>query len=278
MTHMKLIVALTAATALSGCLALPGSDYGNAPQSYGQSASYGADCATPCASGYDVGSGYVDHGYTSAPAPHGPAYGQSHGQPYGQPHHAQHQALVYPGAHAYGGAPQHSYTTPYAARQGLRGGQSASPYLYGSLGGTMYDTDADFYGIQGRLGYQSKSIFGAEIEGSIGLTDETSLIGLDTFDVKVDNQIAAFAVARLPVGEKFNVLGRVGYHNTEFSGELTTPAGVSTSADVGQDGIAYGIGAEYKVSPLTSLRGDLTRYDVDGGSLDSVSLAVARKF
>jgi outer membrane autotransporter protein len=93
----------------------------------------------------------------------------------------------------------------------------------------------------------------------------------------VDTQIAGFGVARLPVSDRLNVLGRVGYHKTDFSGEVTD--GVTpTDLDFSTDGIAYGAGVEYAVGQRTSVRADYTRYDFDGAEADAVSLAIARKF
>ena len=149
------------------------------------------------------------------------------------------------------------------------------------MGATLYDVDSEAFGIQGRLGWQSKSFFGAEIEGSFGVNGDSDTIDLGTgpFDIEtdIDTQIAAFAVARLPVSNRFSVLSRVGYHNTEIDAELDD--GVTVLEDsTSTDGIAYGIGAEYAFDPKTSIRADYTRYDFDGPDADALSLAIARKF
>jgi len=44
------------------------------------------------------------------------------------------------------------------------------------------------------------------------------------------------------------------------------------------DGIAYGIGAEYALSPVSGLRLDLTEYDNEFGASQSVSASFTRKF
>lgn len=176
-----------------------------------------------------------------------------------------------------------AYTAPTAApRQGLRGPKQAkNSYFYGSLGAVLYDVDDDLYGIQARAGWQSESIFGVEAEGSLGLTDDNVVVDFGAGPVpasfEIDNQIAAFAVARVPVGSQFNILGRYGYHNTEFSSE-TNIAGTAFEDDFSLDGIAYGVGAEYAFSPKTSARIDYTRYDFEGPDAEAVSLAISRKF
>jgi len=204
-------------------------------------------------------------------------------QPYSYPVEA---APVYSqGAPVYGQAPAvPAYAAPsaYAGHQGLRGAaQSPQSYLYGTLGGVLYDTNTDLYGIQGRLGWQSASFFGAEVEGSFGVTSDNDDFdfgtGLVPAETRVDNQIAAFATARYPVGQKIDLIGRYGYHRTELSAEADV-MGATVEDDFTTDGIAYGAGVEYKFSPVTSVRADYTRYDLDGPDSDSVSLAIARKF
>jgi opacity protein-like surface antigen len=145
----------------------------------------------------------------------------------------------------------------------------------------MYDVDSELFGVQGRLGWQSKSFFGAEVEGSFGLSDDDATVvvgGVPLMaETGVDTQIAGFGVARLPVSERLNILGRVGYHKTDFSGEVTDGVTVA-DLDFSTDGIAYGAGVEYALGQKTSVRADYTRYDFDGADADSVSLAIARKF
>ena len=177
-----------------------------------------------------------------------------------------------------------AYTAPgvYAGQAGLRGPASANQsYLYGSLGAVLYDTNTDLFGAQARLGWQSASCFGAEVEGSLGVAEDNNNFDFGTgvvpAEIEVDNQIAAFAVARLPLGKKLNVLGRYGYHRTELSAEADI-MGTEVEDDFTTDGIAYGGGVEYSFSPKTSIRADYTRYDFDGPDTDSVSLAISQKF
>ena len=84
-------------------------------------------------------------------------------------------------------------------------------------------------------------------------------------------------MGRFPVSNRFNVLGRVGYHNTELDLELDDGT-TSVSDDFSEDGIAYGVGAEYAIDRKTSVRADYTIYDFDGADADAISLAVSRKF
>jgi len=152
-------------------------------------------------------------------------------------------------------------------QHGLRGPKRASnSYAYGTLGGVNYDLGEDIYGIQGRLGYQFNRFLGAEVEGSIGVVDDTDLLtvaGGATFDqeVEIDTSIAGFGVIRYPLFGRLSGLSRVGYHSTDVGIELTDAAGVETETDFNTDGFAYGTGLEYAFDPKTSVRVDYTIYD-----------------
>ena len=224
-----------------------------------------------------------------------PAYGAQRpaGQPYVAPNVAAHTVAsaqsfpAYQGQQAYHGQQGHhgGYAPAYVDPRSRGSNRLRQAYTYGTLGGVLYDVDSDLYGIQGRLGWQSKGYFGAEVEGSFGVSgDETTAFdfgtGLVNSEAEIDTQIAAFAVGRYPVSNRFNVLGRVGYHNTEFDVESTFNDGMPEfEDDFSEDGFAYGAGVEYALNPRTSIRADYTIYELDDvPNGDAVSLAVSRKF
>jgi len=265
----KLIPVILFGVSLGGCSMAGTGDYfaddyalmqqQQLPQHYGVANS----CApSPCAPyAGQVSTPYV--GYASTPDAH--AYGQSV-----QGHSAYHGPQQYV-------APAYAYSGAHAAHKGLR-----PAYTYGELGAIAYDVDSELFGGLARVGYQSKSIFGAEVEGTLGFTDDSATVltaaGPLTGEIQVKNSIAGFGLARVPVSPRFNVLGRVGYHNTELDADITDAAGVVTDADFSTDGLVYGVGAEYALSPRTSVRADYTIYDYDGPDADSLSLAISRKF
>jgi opacity protein-like surface antigen len=166
----------------------------------------------------------------------------------------------------------------------LRGMHNSKPAtLYGTLGGVLYNEDIDVFGIEGRLGYDSGGIFGAELEGSFGVVSENktvdnALIG----DVKIDTgfnyNVAAFALARLPVSPRFSVHGRAGYDFRRLTVDGTAEDGTFVSRSSNLDGVAYGAGAEYALTPYSGLRFDLTRYENDIGRNNSISASFTRKF
>jgi opacity protein-like surface antigen len=145
------------------------------------------------------------------------------------------------------------------------------------LGVVAYDVDSDIYGLQGRLGYQSANVLGAEVEGSFGVIDDKETVGATELKAGVDYSVGAFARAVVPLGERFNVFARGGYHATRIDGSVTDATGTVKVADT-TDGFAYGAGAEWAFNPRDSIRLDYTRYDLGPGETDSVSLAYSRKF
>lgn len=259
------ILALTACSAFEQPYVThsTGTDYGQ----YNQGCSAGT-----CAPGqsYSV----AQHGHQAEKSNHWPDQKLVAGYESGGPVHVNptghgHNNFGAPKAHGYGyGQPPHL--------RGLRGPKRGN--FYGTLGGVMYDTDIDSFGLEGRLGYDSGRILGAEIEGSVGLFDEKERIS--DVDVKTgfDYNVAAFAVARLPLSHRFSVHARGGYDFRSLSSEGTDDFGGSAQADLDLDGFAYGIGAEYALTPRDGLRLDLTSYDNDFGASESVSASYTRKF
>lgn len=156
-------------------------------------------------------------------------------------------------------------------------GRRAEPsHAYGSIGVTKYDIEDDILGLQGRLGYQATPYLGLEAEGSFGVTEDDEDIGGVPYEAEVNHQLAAFATARLPIGDGFSLRGRIGYHTTDYS--ITTDVAGEPQFEESDDGIAYGIGAEYAINPRDSIRIDGTIYDIDGSNMDSVSVAYQHKF
>ncbi len=233
---------------------------------------------------YNNQTGYqtVQSGYppqTTGYAPHQMAYAS-------QPSPDAYGTHAY-GTHAYGQVPQlRGSANPYSPRG----------YKYGTLGAILYDFDSEKFGIQGRVGYQSATIFGAELEGSVSLGSDTEELDADTTEIvrgftdptltpsastlttEFTNSIAAFAVARLPLSDRFSIHSRAGLHSTRFEAELDDGAQVLRQNETSVD-IAYGVGASYSFTPKNDIRLDYTVYENSlGGNADSLSVAVAHKF
>lgn len=138
---------------------------------------------------------------------------------------------------------------------------AAHAQFYAGAGYTVFDGDAgDLGGVTGRLGYRINPNFAVEGEGTIGAEDDGA--------VELNHNIGAYAMAILPVGSTFDVHGRVGWQRSEFS----TPLG-----DVDDDGVGYGVGATWRVTPGLGVRGDFTRMDGDIEA-DTISLGAVVNF
>lgn len=276
----RILILSSAAIVLSGCSLHGDNSYSNAgahQQHYANTYSHNNCGAAQCAPGstYAVshettqyggqahyGGQYGDTGYGAPQQPAAYVYGsQIQGHPMHGPNaHGAHQG--------YGQAPQ---------LRGAYGKNKRRGYKYGTLGVVAYDVDSDIYGLQGRLGYQSANFIGAEVEGSFGVIEDKETSGAIELKAGVDYSVGAFARAVVPLGERFNVFARGGYHATEITGSATDATGTVEVSD-STDGFAYGAGAEWAFNPRDSIRLDYTRYDVGPGETDSVSLAYSRKF
>ena len=82
----------------------------------------------------------------------------------------------------------------------------------------------------------------------------------------LDNEFGAFVVAKLPLSPSFDLFARVGASRIE-----TSPGG-------SQDGVAYGAGGTFNLTPIDGIRADWTRHDYDAGNADAYSLSYVRKF
>jgi len=135
---------------------------------------------------------------------------------------------------------------------------AAAQGAYAGAGYTHYDGDgADVGGVTGRLGYNFTPHLGVEGEASFGVGDDDG--------VELDNAYGVYGVGRLPISESFEVLGRVGYQQTE----------ISTGAQ--NDGVGYGVGAQWNVTPNFGIRGDYTRLDGDE-EIDTLGVGGVVKF
>lgn len=143
----------------------------------------------------------------------------------------------------------------------IAGSAVAEPEFNLSGGYTILDGDDGSLGaITGRGTVFFNQNFGFEGEASFGVQDED--VGVGTLEL--NNQLAAFGIAKLPVNEQFDVFGRVGYGTSEF--EASIPGVGSDSADV--DGFMFGGGAQYFFTPTFGVRGDYTRFEADEDGFD----------
>ncbi len=136
--------------------------------------------------------------------------------------------------------------------------QSAGVYVSG--GYTHFDGDggAELGAVTGRVGVNLSPNFAIEGEGSLGVKDDSG--------TELDNEIGVFAVGKLPISSSFDIFGRVGVARIE-----TSPGG-------DEDGLAYGAGGTFWLTPADGIRGDWTRHDYDAGDVDAFSISYVRNF
>jgi hypothetical protein len=132
--------------------------------------------------------------------------------------------------------------------------------VYVSGGYTQFDGDggADLGGITGRVGVNLSPNFAIEGEGSFGVKDDSG--------TELDSEFGAFVVGKLPINPQFDLFGRLGVARIE-----TSPGG-------DEDGVAYGAGAQFNLTPVDGIRGEWTRHDYDAGDVDAWSLSYVRQF
>lgn len=114
--------------------------------------------------------------------------------------------------------------------------------------------------------------FGIEAEGALGLG--SSDIG--GVDVKMNHNVAAYAVVYWPAGDNFDLYARAGLGSTEFEFDFGGGSVVTESFD----GPVMGIGGQYFFDANNGARMDVTRHEYDAidGGFDSVAFTYVRRF
>ena len=150
-------------------------------------------------------------------------------------------------------------TSALCAFAGTAAAQDKS--AYGNLGVEILDFQGASGNIVGRVGYDLSTYFAVEGEASVGVIE-------DDDDFKLDYKIAGFGRVKAPIGDQFEIFGRIGYYYAD-----------SDFGDI--DDIAFGGGVEYflKPSKTNSIRLDYTSLEGgNGSSADVYSLAYGVRF
>lgn len=163
--------------------------------------------------------------------------------------------------------------------------QAQDSGAYGGLGVSAYVTnpdnafDTELFAVEAKLGYNFNKYFGVEAQGSLGLNTDSNevgntLAGPVSLETKVDYSVAAFAVGRLPITEKFEVFARGGIHNTQVGVDVIN--GPITTLSETETGFSVGAGAQYNFDKKNAIRADYTY--LDGSNAETLSLGYVRKF
>jgi len=155
--------------------------------------------------------------------------------------------------------------------------QAQDTGVYGTLGYAGSRAEgADTGAVQGRLGAKLTPHFGVEGELSGGVKDDNIDQAGVRSNIEQTHSAAVYGVGFLPVSPNIDLIGRVGYGNTQFKQTL---AGVENKFDA--DSVNYGVGAQYKFDDKNGVRVDYTRQqfrDNDAADANVVSVGYARKF
>ncbi len=144
---------------------------------------------------------------------------------------------------------------------------TAKPYI--NAGVTQHHTsNTDTASITGRFGADFNKNFALEAEGGFGVTNDTVLGA----KLKQRGDLGAYAVGKLPIDEKFSVLGRLGYHETWAQAK----SGTTTVKD-NNGSFAAGVGAQYMFDEKNGIRGDYTRFTENDG-VNNFAVAYVHKF
>lgn len=136
------------------------------------------------------------------------------------------------------------------------------------------DIDTSYAVLTARVGTKFNKNFGAEFEAGIGINEDTVDFGGYDIDTKLEYSVGAFLTAEVPVGEQVALTGRVGYAKTQIK---VSAGGYSDTAS--GDGAAFGVGLKYTSKTGNYVvRGDVSRYQIEDGDVDAVSLTIGRKF
>ena len=152
-----------------------------------------------------------------------------------------------------------------------------STEVYGSINyGQTRTRGADTGAIQGRVGAKFTPNFGVEAEAAGGVDGDNVYTPGGPAHVKMEHQVAGYAVGYLPVTPNLDLLARAGYGTTKFS--TNNPA--ATQFDGSRDSWNYGVGAEYKFDDKNGLRADWTKSEYTKSDLSSntVSVGYVRRF
>ncbi|MEJ0024135.1 MAG: porin family protein [Alphaproteobacteria bacterium] len=115
--------------------------------------------------------------------------------------------------------------------------------------------------------------FGVEGEATFGVDDDTTTVGGVPVKVDLNHQYGVYGVGFVPLNDKFDLFGRVGYATIDAKGR----SGPIT-AGIDDDGVAFGGGAQYNFTPRFGVRAEYTRLEGQDDSANAWGLSGNVKF
>ena len=156
------------------------------------------------------------------------------------------------------------------------------PVTYeGSIGYTGIQTSgADLGAINLRGSAFFGKYIGIEGEGAFGVNDQSGNISGVATKLHLNDEYAAYGVARWPVVPNANLFARVGYGHSDIKATASLN-GFSASQTAGVDSVNYGVGGEYFFDGKNGVRVDYTRFDFQksgAADADTWSVGYVRRF
>jgi len=127
-----------------------------------------------------------------------------------------------------------------------------------------------------RAGYYLNRNFSVEGRLGLGIADDTKGVNYGGFsgdiNVEVDSLMGVYAVGHFPASDSFGFYGFLGFNNADITATATS-GGTSFSYSDDDSDIAFGIGAELKVSPASTINLEYGNfYDEDTVSVDAITI------
>jgi outer membrane immunogenic protein len=149
----------------------------------------------------------------------------------------------------------------------------AHAQVYGSAGYSHLASDDDEIDVEvglltGRIGGRINDYLGAEAEGSFGLGEDEVVFMDVPIEMKVKYVLAGYAVGFVPLGDNFELLGRVGIGTAE----VEASSGDFDISETGS-GIHYGVGAQLWFAENHGVRADYTRLESIKSNVFSIAYA-----
>lgn len=130
--------------------------------------------------------------------------------------------------------------------------------------------------LQARAGYFFEDNFAIEGRVGINIGDDSNTINVSGTDVtgtvELDSLIGIYAIGYLPMSEKLNFYGFLGYNRADAT-ESVSASGFSISGSDADSDIAYGVGAEISISKDSAINFEYGNfYDEGAYSIDALSI------
>ena len=149
--------------------------------------------------------------------------------------------------------------------------------VYGNLGyASSHAGGVSLGAVQGRLGYRLNNYLGMEGEIAAGVGSDNKAIapGVEA-KYKLRHAEAIYGVGYVPLGDKLDLIGRVGYGGSTV--RTRAPGFRDTDSDNSWN---FGAGAQYHFDGVNGIRADYTRQEFigDSGHANVWSVAYSRRF